>query len=151
MQSGKPGRGKVYNSITETIGDTPLVRIHRMSDDEFAVVRIILREAMVSSTRLRELIKRFTAEQAHVPLLLQALGQEIDTGRARDDLPLPALLLATMALAMGPAIVRRLALGAGQGAQVPGPELAAAMQVRLLFEGIGAAAPAKPKRRPKRR
>ena len=26
----KPGRGRVYNSITETIGDTPLVRMARM-------------------------------------------------------------------------------------------------------------------------
>lgn len=27
MSSNKPGRGKVYNSITETIGDTPIVRL----------------------------------------------------------------------------------------------------------------------------
>jgi cysteine synthase A len=26
----KPGRGRIYNSITETIGDTPLVRMRRM-------------------------------------------------------------------------------------------------------------------------
>ena len=25
-----PGRGRVYNSITETIGDTPLVRLDRL-------------------------------------------------------------------------------------------------------------------------
>src|ERR1700749_2053223 len=30
MQNGKPGRGRIYNSITETIGDTPLVRLTRM-------------------------------------------------------------------------------------------------------------------------
>jgi cysteine synthase A len=30
MQTGKPGRGRVYDSITETIGDTPLVRMHQM-------------------------------------------------------------------------------------------------------------------------
>ena len=29
--SKKPGRGRVYDSITETIGDTPLVRIKRMA------------------------------------------------------------------------------------------------------------------------
>ena len=28
-----PGRGRVYNSITETIGDTPLVRLHRMPQE----------------------------------------------------------------------------------------------------------------------
>jgi cysteine synthase A len=30
MQQGKPGRGRVYDSITQTIGDTPLVRLNRM-------------------------------------------------------------------------------------------------------------------------
>src|SRR5215831_15538933 len=29
-QEHKPGRGRIYNSITETIGDTPLVRMTRM-------------------------------------------------------------------------------------------------------------------------
>ena len=28
-----PGRGRVYNSITETIGDTPLVRLNRIADE----------------------------------------------------------------------------------------------------------------------
>jgi len=30
----KPGRGKVYNSITETIGDTPLVRLDKLAKDK---------------------------------------------------------------------------------------------------------------------
>jgi len=30
MTDQKPGRGRIYNSITETIGDTPLVRLARM-------------------------------------------------------------------------------------------------------------------------
>ena len=33
MRRKKPGRGKVYNSITETIGDTPLVRLPNISKD----------------------------------------------------------------------------------------------------------------------
>ncbi len=28
----KPGRGRIYNSITETIGDTPLVRLDRLAE-----------------------------------------------------------------------------------------------------------------------
>jgi cysteine synthase A len=31
MQQGKPGRGRIYDSITQTIGDTPLVRLKRMN------------------------------------------------------------------------------------------------------------------------
>ena len=43
MQTGKPGRGRVYNSITETIGDTPLVRIHRMAEEAGAKADILLK------------------------------------------------------------------------------------------------------------
>ncbi|MDR3500762.1 MAG: cysteine synthase A [Parvibaculum sp.] len=39
----KPGRGRVYNSITETIGDTPLVRLNRMAKEAGAVADIYLK------------------------------------------------------------------------------------------------------------
>jgi cysteine synthase A len=29
--TGKPGRGRIYNSITETVGDTPLVRLDKLA------------------------------------------------------------------------------------------------------------------------
>ncbi len=32
MSDKKPGRGRIYNSITETIGDTPLVRLARLPE-----------------------------------------------------------------------------------------------------------------------
>jgi cysteine synthase A len=38
-----PGRGRVYDSITETIGDTPLVRLHRMSVEAGAKADILLK------------------------------------------------------------------------------------------------------------
>ena len=43
MQTGKPGRGRIYNSVTETIGDTPLVRIHRMAQEAGAKADILLK------------------------------------------------------------------------------------------------------------
>jgi len=43
MQTGKAGRGRVYNSITETIGDTPLVRLGRMPKDAGAKADILLK------------------------------------------------------------------------------------------------------------
>src|SRR5215471_20046162 len=43
MQQGKPGRGRVYDSITETIGDTPLVRLHRMPKEIGAKADILLK------------------------------------------------------------------------------------------------------------
>jgi cysteine synthase A len=39
----KPGRGRIFNSITETIGDTPLVRIHRMTEEAGVKADILLK------------------------------------------------------------------------------------------------------------
>jgi cysteine synthase A len=41
--SKKPGRGRVYDSITETIGDTPLVRLNRMAKEAGTVADILLK------------------------------------------------------------------------------------------------------------
>ncbi len=43
MQTGKPGRGRIYDSITQTIGDTPLVRMHRMPREAGAKADILLK------------------------------------------------------------------------------------------------------------
>jgi cysteine synthase A len=43
MQTGKPGRGRIYNSITETIGDTPLVRMQRMPKEAGVKADILLK------------------------------------------------------------------------------------------------------------
>src|SRR5580765_5112404 len=43
MEQGKPGRGRIYDSITQTIGDTPLVRLHRMPKDAGAEADILLK------------------------------------------------------------------------------------------------------------
>jgi len=38
-----PGRGRVYDSITETMGDTPLVRLNRLAKEEGAAADILLK------------------------------------------------------------------------------------------------------------
>jgi len=43
MEQGKPGRGRVYDSITQTIGDTPLVRMNRMTKEAGAKADILLK------------------------------------------------------------------------------------------------------------
>src|ERR1700760_4517476 len=43
METGKPGRGRIYNSITETIGDTPLVRLARLPKDAGVKADILLK------------------------------------------------------------------------------------------------------------
>lgn len=43
MADRKPGRGRVFNSITETIGDTPLVRLNRMPKEAGVKADILLK------------------------------------------------------------------------------------------------------------
>ena len=42
-ETRKYGRGRVYDSITETIGDTPLVRLNRLSKEAGAVADVLLK------------------------------------------------------------------------------------------------------------
>jgi len=43
MEQGKPGRGRVYDSITQTIGDTPLVRVHRLTAEAGVKADVLLK------------------------------------------------------------------------------------------------------------
>jgi cysteine synthase A len=43
MAERKPGRGRIYNSITDTIGDTPLVRINKLAKEAGAKADILLK------------------------------------------------------------------------------------------------------------
>ncbi len=131
--------------------------LHRVSDEEFAVVRILIREALVSSARLQKLFARFTGAGGHVPLMMSLLAQGQEQRALRTDLPPLGLLVGAIALGMAPMLVRRR-LGE-LGSAVPTPEVAASVMSTILFEGIGArndaAKPRQgkvaPKPRPRRR
>jgi cysteine synthase A len=43
MAQHKPGRGRIYNSITETVGDTPLVRLARLAKAHGVKANILLK------------------------------------------------------------------------------------------------------------
>ena len=43
MQQGKPGRGRIYDNITQTIGDTPLVRIHALAREADVQADVLLK------------------------------------------------------------------------------------------------------------
>ncbi|MCA0869862.1 cysteine synthase A [Seohaeicola saemankumensis] len=43
VQLDTPGRGRIYNSILETIGDTPLVRLGRLADDAGCKAEVLVK------------------------------------------------------------------------------------------------------------
>jgi AcrR family transcriptional regulator len=138
--------------LTEALGeDVPpearLARLYqrfaRMDDTEFKVLRLFMREALVSSARFRSLAARF--QTGHLPLIARTLAQGMEGGAFRGDVHPLALAAATAALAIMPQIAHRL-LTSSQlpiGAALPSTQEAAGALVELLMHGIGASAPRK--------
>ena len=112
-------------------------RVGSMSNTEFTVIRIVLREALVSSKRLKRFFARFVLEGGHVQQIAATLLEGIGSGALRGDLPPLLMVAATMSLGFMPVIARRLALGAAPELLLPRPaEMAEKLTVALL-EGIG--------------
>jgi AcrR family transcriptional regulator len=116
-------------------------RIAAMSDDEFKVVRLILREALVSSARLTGLAKRFQA--GHVPLVMQLIEDGVSQQRLRADLHPVAMLGAMFVLGLMPQIARRLlsATDLGFAPLLPPAAAVANMMFEVLLRGIGSDTP----------
>ena len=112
-------------------------RIGALSDAEFTVIRIVLREALVSSERLKKVFARFTSEGAHVPLIAGTLAQGMESGVLRSDIHPLLLVAATMALGFMPVVARRLAEGILPDLELPPPARMAASLTDALLHGIG--------------
>ena len=75
-------------------------RLGALTEDEREVVRLVIREILVSPARLGRLVKRF--QRGHLPLLAQLAEDGVKAGVFRKDLS-PALLLAAIGCLGGPA------------------------------------------------
>jgi AcrR family transcriptional regulator len=111
-------------------------RVGAVSDAELATVQLVVREALVSSSRLRRLIMRF--QRGHIPLVLAALADGIQEGSIDGTLPPALLLLATLSLGAVPQFVRRAAGKRVPFSDLPSGEAFADVLVRVLFHGIAA-------------
>jgi len=135
---------RVLGDLSAALGpDMPVVerirrlyqRIGQLDAEELMVLRLVVREALVSSSRLERIIERF--QRGHIPLVLRALGDGLADGTL-DAQRHPLLLLAAMVgLGTVPQIFARVfsdRLPLGQLAQ--GPQLADDL-VDVLLNGIG--------------
>jgi len=118
-------------------------RVAAMSEDEFTVVRLVVREALVSSARLSRLVDRFS--KGHLPLVLKALLAGVATGEVTDQHHPAVLVASTAALALVPQVMRRLLGGSlPAGVPIPSADALATELVDVLLHGIGAQPPADP-------
>jgi TetR/AcrR family transcriptional regulator, upper aerobic nicotinate degradation pathway regulator len=82
-------------------------RVASMSEDEFTVIRMVVREIFISSKRRARLIERFS--RGHLPLVLGAILDGVQQGRLKDSHHPAVLVISTATLAVFAQIIRRLA------------------------------------------
>ncbi|MET0389443.1 MAG: TetR/AcrR family transcriptional regulator [Polyangiales bacterium] len=132
-------------------------RLAKLSDEEFDVIRLVLREALVSSTRLRFLGELFI--RGHIPVVLQALGGGVVAERLRGDVSPVLLMAASLILGFMPQVAHRifstaitttpagqsphaplaaLAAAADGGGIIPSADQVARKMADILFHGIAA-------------
>jgi AcrR family transcriptional regulator len=131
-------------------------RIARVTDHEVEVLRLIAREALVSSSRLDRLIERF--KRGHVPMVLATLGEGYGDGTIRTDVHPLLAFFATFAFGAIPQFAYRYAASKLPFTDLPRREELPKQLLNVLFHGLGgdqksAAAAADPPtaRRPRRR
>ena len=112
-------------------------RLGALSVDETEVVRLVIREVLVSPHRLDRLVKRF--QRGHLPLLAQLAEDGVKAGAFRKDLS-PAVLLAAIGCLGGPAqaVLSVISERLPTAAPLPAPEHRSAALVDVLLSGIAA-------------
>jgi hypothetical protein len=112
-------------------------RVAAMSDDESKTIRLILREALISSARLGRIATRFL--DGHIPLILDLLQRGVTQGRLRADLHPIAQMGALFILGLMPQLARRqlAATGLSFVDQLPPGAAVATTMYDVLLHGIG--------------
>jgi AcrR family transcriptional regulator len=111
-------------------------RIAVLSDEELTVIRLVLREALVSSARLDRLLARFL--RGHLPLVMSLLREGVRDGTLDGNRHVLVLMMATFALAGPPQFVRRAVRGRMPTGDLPSGEVLADQLLEVLLGGIEA-------------
>lgn len=80
-------------------------RIGSMSNEEMTVIRLIVREALVSSERVDQVLERF--RRGHLPLMLRLIADATTSGTVDPSIPPVVLLVSMMALGGAGQLLRR--------------------------------------------
>lgn len=112
-------------------------RFGAMSDEEFVVVRLMLRESLVSSERLNRVFERMM--KGHTPAMLALLTDGIASGHVASDVN-PAAALVTMAvLAIAPQVLLRRLAASVESVELPKPAEMAKQMATVALRGVGPA------------
>lgn len=111
------------------------VRLGRASDVELDVLRLILREALGSAKRLRQVIRRFM--KGHIPLLIETIKDGVRRGELDSRVPIPLLLVIVFGIGALPQVIRCASAVLPFLSSLPAPEKLAAVSIQLLSRAVG--------------
>ena len=111
------------------------VRLGNATELELDVVRLVAREGLSSSKRLRRILARFM--RGHLPLLLSTIADGMRDGEIDSTIPAPLVLLASVGLGALPQILRRATGSLPLFSTLPNPEQLADLSTRILFRAVG--------------
>jgi AcrR family transcriptional regulator len=111
-------------------------RIGALTDAEFRVLRIVIREALVSSQRLSRLVERFS--RGHIPLVLATVHDGVRSGTLDGGVPFSALVLCIASLAGVPQMIRRVLQHEAPplAALLPEADALAEIALKVLLDGV---------------
>jgi AcrR family transcriptional regulator len=110
-------------------------RLGSASDEEIDVIRLVVREGLTSTTRFERLFTRF--QKGHVGMLLRTFGEAMQAGQVDPTLPLPMLVVGSLALGGIPQFLKRVAGDKPPFTMLPESKALAALSVETLFRGVG--------------
>jgi AcrR family transcriptional regulator len=111
-------------------------RIARFTEVELTTMRLVVREVLVSSSRLDRLIERF--QRGHIPLVFTTIADGLEQGAIDPRLDPALAFLSTLAVGVVPQVVRKFAGEQLAFLGLPAGERFADQLVEVLFSGIGA-------------
>ena len=122
--------------------ETQVARLHQrasaLTEEEFVVIRLVVRELLVSSPRAPALLARFS--RGHIPMLLEAVGRAYAQGEVRPEVHPLATVLAVAATGLGVHVAARLLSEAFPAAAMPPEASGLGPSLRdLLFHGLSPA------------
>jgi AcrR family transcriptional regulator len=139
---------EVYSKLLADLGaalagDAPLrqrlkrlfVRLGNATSSEMQVVRLVVREVLLSSERFARIFARM--QRGHLALLLSALAEGVQSGALDAEVAPPLLLIATLAMGALPQLIRRAAGDRAPFSTLAAPETLADQSVELLFRAVG--------------
>jgi AcrR family transcriptional regulator len=109
-------------------------RLGSASNDEIEVVRLVAREALLSSERFQRIFER--VQRGHLAMLLATLADGVREGAIDGELPAPLVLVCTLAMGGMPQLVRRATRGQALFATLPPATGLAEVSVELLLRAV---------------